>query len=499
MTTPEDEITPPCSTSGAVTSSLPIAMLSMVGMCYGKGRKGMSHLYFSQASSEPSLEFESDVSFSSRTFLSMKSFSSRLLCVGPREKAQLLNDGIENIPENGLGPISIPDRLGAHSDDEDDHFSDARSTAAHSTVSRSESSNSRLSRSFRSRHRGEHQKRRMSGYATPSSDHYRDDFSTVSGYHSPSNDVVNFTLSNFDEKRRMLNSLLDGIGALERKRHLLQLAELLVDAARTCVAQPPTDDLALAFDSQCLKVWKKEFGIGRILVRGEFIAPVSPSEYSAFASSHVYRKTWDTNIDQIQHVEKIAENIDVCYSATRRIATIFPRDTTILRVIRSIEVQNGCEWDEAILSCNCSVEHPAVPERSGKVRADVHIGCYQAEPHVTPFGVWTKVRMLHEVDPKGWIPSSVIKMVATKVFPRAVEAVLKGLMSHHDIKWEKSGSLSATAYATYMLENASLHLEAGSKKSDDVFGDVFQDFGTQSNGLVKETNISGGETVQSSV
>jgi len=271
-------------------------------------------------------------------------------------------------------------------------------------------------------------------------------------------DVILFTLTNFEERRKAFNAIQvkslsnhcstpDG---WNRIAELKTLAKLLVDVSRTCVEEDPNEDCSLVYDKAGLKVWKKEFGLGRLLIRAEFIAPVTPEQYCKYASDVKYRKIWDTNVAEVRNVESLGEGVDICYVATKRVGTIYPRDTVNLRSVGCLDLTNPSNG--AYVSCCCSVEHPEISEQRGRVRADLRIGAYLAKPFPTPLGLWTKVYLFNEGDPRGWIPSTVTKMLASKIVPGAVERVVRSMLFHYGIVCDVPGCTTPMASAVQKLQ-----------------------------------------------
>lgn len=350
---------------------------------------------------------------------------------------------------------------------------------------------------------------------------------------------------NFEGRRNAFNANhRRSSSATMRGLQLRELGELLVDVSRTSMGEPPPDPPVYHKDG--LKVWKTELGVGRLLIRAEFIVAISPLRYCQFASNPANRSKWDLNVKEVKCVEKVGPNCQVNYIATKRVHTIFPRDTVSLRILKRLPNQdeyvhqastfsptrdsaslgmtcdttttrsdaigvrrNGsmisggiecCEnqsrrfierpaekgekgiiekqdmvaatvahllpgtklekEEEEILaateetsgtytSCSCSIEHPDVPEQEGRVRADLRIGSYVAEPFPTNYGLWSRICSFNEGDPRGWIPGSVVRMVAASVVPKSVESLVSSLMTHYNIP--VSGG-NATGYAHRLLQ-----------------------------------------------
>uniref|UniRef100_A0A0G4FST9 START domain-containing protein n=1 Tax=Chromera velia CCMP2878 TaxID=1169474 RepID=A0A0G4FST9_9ALVE len=264
------------------------------------------------------------------------------------------------------------------------------------------------------------------------------------GFVTPPDDYIGFSLGHLEERRneviRIQRKALTGTPAdveipkgWERKRQLRELGELLISTAKECRNEEPSKTgCALCYDQNGVKVWKKEFGIGRLVIRAEWTVPVTPMAYCDYASDIKFRKSWDHNCEEICLVESLGEQCDLIYVATKRIATIYPRDSLNLKIKRCFQPATADvgEWT----SCSCSVEHPDYPERKGRVRADLRIASYAAKPLLTPMGVWSRIVLFTEGDPKGWIPGAVTKMLAAKVTPSSVEKATLGVLTKHGIK-----------------------------------------------------------------
>ncbi|KFH16251.1 START domain-containing protein [Toxoplasma gondii MAS] len=262
----------------------------------------------------------------------------------------------------------------------------------------------------------------------------------------------------------------------DRRRELLELAELLLDVAVVCLDDDAASRSATGqrggktaplmpcvYDKNGLKVWKKEFGVGRVLIKASFMLPVLPEQYASFASDSRLRATWDANLGGHAILETVTANTDICQVLMKRVATLYPRDLVTLRAKRSwvlptakhepaghFQVDERQVAKQVYASCSCSIDHPAAPEHSSHVRMDIRLSAYIASPVVTPFGVWTQVTLFSEADPKGWIPAVVSKSLAAKVLPSTVEKMAVNMLNHYGIEWDGP---SATGYAARRLEN----------------------------------------------
>ncbi|KAL3128975.1 Steroidogenic acute regulatory related lipid [Cryptosporidium hominis] len=233
----------------------------------------------------------------------------------------------------------------------------------------------------------------------------------------------------------------------QRLRMYARLANKLSEVSFECLLSKPNELMCqLVYNKDGVRVWKKEHKSGRVLLRTEFIVPVAPLDYVEYSTDSNNRRVYDNNTVDLKVVENIAPGLDVMYVATKRIATVYPRDIVNIRYLHGYNIKNGFKFmswndlsasakinqDEMMCcSCSCSTEHPDAPERPGYVRMDLSIGSYMAIPIKTPFGIWSNVSMFNEASPKGWIPSSVTKMIAAKMVPGSVESIVSSMLTYY--------------------------------------------------------------------
>ncbi|KAK9173467.1 START domain containing protein [Cryptosporidium meleagridis] len=233
----------------------------------------------------------------------------------------------------------------------------------------------------------------------------------------------------------------------QRLRMYARLTNKLSEVSFECLLSKPNELMCqLVYNKDGVRVWKKEHKSGRVLLRTEFIVPVAPLDYVEYSTDSNNRRVYDNNTVDLKVVENIAPGLDVMYVATKRIATVYPRDIVNIRYLHGYNIKNGFKFmswndlsaskkinqDEVMCcSCSCSTEHPDAPERPGYVRMDLSIGSYMAIPIKTPFGIWSNVSMFNEASPKGWIPSSVTKMIAAKMVPGSVESIVSSMLTYY--------------------------------------------------------------------
>lgn len=234
----------------------------------------------------------------------------------------------------------------------------------------------------------------------------------------------------------------------KRLHKYFQLANKLSKLSFECLLSSPNELVCQqVYNKDGVRVWKKEHKSGRVLLRTEFIVPVAPLDYVEYSTDSNNRRVYDNNTVDLKVVETVSSGLDVMYVATKRIATVYPRDIVNIRFLHGFNIKECFKfmnWDELntssarmnqenliCCSCSCSIEHPDAPERQGYVRMDLSIGSYMAVPIKTPFGIWSSISMFNEASPKGWIPSSVTKMIAAKMVPGSVESIVSSMLAHY--------------------------------------------------------------------
>ncbi|EEA05253.1 uncharacterized protein CMU_043270 [Cryptosporidium muris RN66] len=248
---------------------------------------------------------------------------------------------------------------------------------------------------------------------------------------------------------------------LKRKKYR-EFASSLSEVSLDCLLTNPIEsNCQLVHNKEGVRVWKKEYGAGRLLLRTEFIVPINPKDYVAFSSNSNQRKIYDSNTSDIRNLENIESGLDIIYVASKRIGTIYPRDLVNIRFIHALDARKDLSVifkddadklgkDSSNLlwaSCTCSVDHPDIPEKPGLVRMDSRIGSYIAVPIKTPFGLWSNIAMFNEGNPKGWIPSSVTRLLAAKIIPGSIEKLLATMFSYYGISLDSDNkSYSGFAY-----------------------------------------------------
>ncbi|KAH7649510.1 hypothetical protein FG379_001136 [Cryptosporidium bovis] len=295
----------------------------------------------------------------------------------------------------------------------------------------------------------------LKGARTEKSDEYlKRRFLELEEYRKSLSDYLN-NEADADEPNVKICSNLNNNSNLDidkRTREYIKLARKLSDVSFECLLTSPVEQLCqLVYNKDGIKVWKKENKSGRVLIRTEFIVPVPPIEYLEYVTDSNNRKVYDSNSVELKTLERIFPGLEVMYVGTKRIATVYPRDIVNIRFVHGFSIKDGLkiftkeelnlvenksnQENFIFCSCSCSIKHPNAPERQGFVRMDLSIGSYMAIPIKTPFGIWSSISMFNEASPRGWIPSSVTRMIAAKMVPGSVENIISSMLSYYKLPY----------------------------------------------------------------
>eukprot|EP01102_Stenamoeba_stenopodia_P018660 TRINITY_DN6886_c0_g1_i2.p1 TRINITY_DN6886_c0_g1~~TRINITY_DN6886_c0_g1_i2.p1 ORF type:complete len:144 (-),score=26.17 TRINITY_DN6886_c0_g1_i2:213-644(-) len=117
-------------------------------------------------------------------------------------------------------------------------------------------------------------------------------------------------------------------------------------------------------------------------------------------------KQWDTEVEQMKTIQKFNDNIQLVYSSYNAPYPVWKREFVAIRCHKE-------EDDGTCISWGASVNHKDFPTPKDYVRGVIvvsgwHLRPVEGQPNKT---LCTRVVQL---DPKGWIPSTVVNMYKTK-------------------------------------------------------------------------------------
>ena len=118
------------------------------------------------------------------------------------------------------------------------------------------------------------------------------------------------------------------------------------------------------------------------------------------------RKDWDEMVDEIRLVTQIDPQTRILYLRMKPVWPTSARDVVLLAYSGK---HNG-----NYVNITQSISYPECPEYKGIIRMDAFAGqiCYDE-------GEKCSIIQIADGNPKGWIPASVIKVLATKTIPKS--------------------------------------------------------------------------------
>jgi hypothetical protein len=158
----------------------------------------------------------------------------------------------------------------------------------------------------------------------------------------------------------------------------------------------------------CWTLAKKGESMNMIKVFGAF-DDISPEIMNDILHDPEYRIVWDESRIDSYRVASLDAVTDIGYYALRMNKPVANRDFL-----------NQRGWTNAgggeYVIFNTSVPHDDMPPAAGFVRAVSKISGYLVRPWGTKGGC--SLTFLTQTDPKGWLPSSVVNGITTKLAPR---------------------------------------------------------------------------------
>ncbi|KAJ2510552.1 hypothetical protein GGI11_005445 [Coemansia sp. RSA 2049] len=173
-----------------------------------------------------------------------------------------------------------------------------------------------------------------------------------------------------------------------------------------------------------------------------FYAPTTPITAFDLLADVLRRHEWDELIDSARLVEKLGHGDAIHYIKMKAIWPTAARDSVLLARITEVAI-NGTAGDGAsgggrprgrgFLNVSQSIEDSRIPENTaaGLVRMEAGIAgqlvTEASREDRERLGLvgdrWCRVVQIADGDLKGWIPTSVLKFVATQALPRSLNKV----------------------------------------------------------------------------
>jgi len=148
--------------------------------------------------------------------------------------------------------------------------------------------------------------------------------------------------------------------------------------------------------------------IGGYIAGESMIDGFSHEEFFAVLTNYDCKLKWDELLGSCHLLESLNSSDELSYAVMKGQFGVSPRDLVPIVGIRRLD-------DGTILSVGATVKDPLKPPTSA-VRAECEIAGWWIHPRKDALGQPScHVRYLSLSDPKGWIPSSVLKLLATEV------------------------------------------------------------------------------------
>ncbi|KAJ1667643.1 hypothetical protein IW140_001301 [Coemansia sp. RSA 1813] len=169
--------------------------------------------------------------------------------------------------------------------------------------------------------------------------------------------------------------------------------------------------------------------------RVTFYAPTTPETAFDLLADVTRRSEWDELTDSAKVVEKLGHGDAIHYVKMKAIWPTSARDSVLLARITKVDINNSIDGGKkrGYLNVSQSVEDSRIPEDTahGIVRMEAGIAGQlitdALQEDKARLGLdgdkWCKVVQIADGDLKGWIPSSVLKFIATQALPRSLTKV----------------------------------------------------------------------------
>ncbi|KAJ1904610.1 hypothetical protein LPJ81_002395 [Coemansia sp. IMI 209127] len=171
--------------------------------------------------------------------------------------------------------------------------------------------------------------------------------------------------------------------------------------------------------------------------RVAFYAPTTPATAFDLLADITRRHEWDELTDSTRVVEKLGHGDALHYVKMKPIWPTSARDSVLLARITKIAINNTADGEDGYLNVSQSVEDSRIPEdpagRIVRMEAGIAGQLITDAPQEdrARLGLvgdnWCKVVQIADGDLKGWIPTSVLKFVATQALPRSLNKVCNQL------------------------------------------------------------------------
>ncbi|CDW54254.1 collagen type IV alpha 3 binding protein [Trichuris trichiura] len=183
-----------------------------------------------------------------------------------------------------------------------------------------------------------------------------------------------------------------------------------------------------------MKMYKREVEIEGLvcdpLKAVHFVRGVSASEYAHYFFEPEYKMDWDTTLEEVKVVERLSDDSMILHQVHKRVWPASQRESLFWSHIRRMQHLDRIGHpgsQDLIVVCNHDTTHAAVPPSSRIVRVGLTIAMVcqtvidEGKSTETPLSrqdVSCKITYVAQVNPGGWAPSSVLRAVYKREYPK---------------------------------------------------------------------------------
>ncbi|KRY19543.1 Collagen type IV alpha-3-binding protein [Trichinella patagoniensis] len=180
-----------------------------------------------------------------------------------------------------------------------------------------------------------------------------------------------------------------------------------------------------------MKMYRREVEIGGLvcdpLKAVHHVKGVSALEYLHYFYEPDYKMDWDTTLEELKVIERMSEDTMILQQIHKRVWPAAQRESLFWSHIRRVPKPTDSNALDMIVVCNHDTQHAAAPPNSRTVRVGLTIAmvCQTIVENasvdrnkLTRDDVSCKITYVAQVNPRGWAPSSVLRAVYKREYPK---------------------------------------------------------------------------------
>ncbi|KAL1228113.1 hypothetical protein TPS_09490 [Trichinella pseudospiralis] len=180
-----------------------------------------------------------------------------------------------------------------------------------------------------------------------------------------------------------------------------------------------------------MKMYRREVEIGGLvcdpLKAVHHVKGVSALEYLHYFYEPDYKMDWDTTLEELKVIERMSEDTMILQQIHKRVWPAAQRESLFWSHIRRVSKPTDSNALDMIVVCNHDTQHAIAPPNSRTVRVGLTIAmvCQTIVENasvdrnkLTRDDVSCKITYVAQVNPRGWAPSSVLRAVYKREYPK---------------------------------------------------------------------------------